>query len=80
MTTSTHVHCVCVLDIMQWIPGVDAGNAYPTLAADAEIASAFGIEISVCSLNALRRMKRAAGRPLDLQDLADLETAHPEAL
>jgi hypothetical protein len=67
-----------VLDIMQWIPGIDADGAYPTLAADARRAVAFGIELQVCSLANLRRMKRAAGRPQDLQDLADLDTAHPE--
>ena len=67
-----------VLDIMQWIPGIDADNAHDTLAADARVATAFGIEIKVCSLNALRTMKRAAGRPQDLQDLADLGIAHPE--
>ena len=69
-----------VLDIMQWIPGIEAEHAYPVLAADAEVALAFGIKIRVCSLNALRTMKRAAGRPLDLQDLADLEKAHPQNL
>ncbi|MGH2915079.1 MAG: hypothetical protein ACRDMX_08825 [Solirubrobacteraceae bacterium] len=63
---------------MQWIPGIDADNAYSKLAADARPAAAFGIEIQVCSLAALRVMKRAAGRPQDVQDLADLETAHPE--
>jgi hypothetical protein len=67
-----------VLDVMQWIPGVDADSAYRSLAADAQPAAAFGIEIKVCSLRALRTMKRAAGRPHDLQDLADLDTAHPE--
>ena len=66
-----------VLDIMQWVPGIDADNAYATLAADAECATAFGIEIKVCSLDALRLMKRVAGRPQDLQDLADLDRAHP---
>lgn len=66
-----------VLDIMQWIPGIDDDHAYSTLAAGARPAAAFGIEIRVCSLAALRVMKRAAGRPQDLQDLADLETAHP---
>jgi hypothetical protein len=65
-----------VLDIMQWVPGIDAENAYATLARDAECAVAFGIEIKVCSLDALRLMKRAAGRPQDLQDLRDLEAAH----
>jgi hypothetical protein len=68
-----------VLDIMQWIPGIEADSAYATLAADAQRAVAFGIEIRVCSLPALRLMKRAAGRPQDLQDLADLELAHPDA-
>ena len=67
-----------VLDIMQWIPGINADNAYATLAHDAETAVAFGIEIRVCSLEALLVMKRAAGRPQDLQDLDDLKTAHPE--
>jgi hypothetical protein len=65
-----------VLDIMRWVPGIDAESAYATLARDAERADAFGIEIKVCSLDALRLMKRAAGRPQDLQDLADLEAAH----
>lgn len=66
-----------VLDLMQWVPGIDPDGAYPTLAADARTAAAFGIEIQVCSLAALRTMKRAAGRPQDLQDLADLDAAHP---
>ncbi len=67
-----------VLDIIQWIPGIDADSAYAVLAADAPSAQAFGIEIHVCSLAALRTMKRAAGRPRDLQDLADLAIAHPD--
>jgi hypothetical protein len=67
-----------VLDIMQWIAGIEGDSAYGTLASDARTATAFGIELQVCSLAALRVMKRAAGRPQDLQDLADLETAHPE--
>jgi hypothetical protein len=67
-----------VLDVMQWIPGIEADSAYATLEADARPAQAFGIEIQVCSLAALRLMKRAAARPQDLQDLADLDAAHPE--
>jgi hypothetical protein len=68
-----------VLDIMQWVPGIDAAHAYETLSADAESAHAFGITIEVCSLAALRLMKRAAGRPQDLQDLAELDRAHPDS-
>jgi hypothetical protein len=66
-----------VLDIMQWIPGIEGDRAYSRLAADARRAYAFGIEIQVCSLANLRRMKRAAGRRQDLQDLSDLDAAHP---
>lgn len=68
-----------VLDIMQWVPGIEDEHTCATLAADAEVANAFGIEIPVCSLGALRLMKRAAGRPQDLQDLADVDRAHPPA-
>lgn len=67
-----------VLDIMQWIPGIDAEQAYDTLLRDARQATAFGVTIRVCSLAALREMKRAAARPRDLQDLVDLDAAHPE--
>ncbi len=66
-----------ILDIMQWLPGIDAEHAYETLARDALAAQAFGIELRVCSLAALRRMKQATGRPRDLQDLADLDAAQP---
>jgi hypothetical protein len=41
------------LDIMQWVPGVDADQAYAELAD-------------------LRKMKQAAGRPRDLDDLEKL--------
>ena len=68
-----------VLDIMQWVSGIEAERAYTTLASDARTAKAFGIEIQVCSLEHLRQMKRSAGRPQDLQDLIDLAAAHPEA-
>lgn len=67
-----------VLDVMQWLPGIDADQAYATLAKDALQATAFGVPLRVCSLETLRQMKRAAGRPRDLQDLADLQAAHPD--
>jgi predicted nucleotidyltransferase len=68
-----------ILDVMQWIPGVSEEQAYRALAADAVEGTAFGVPLKVCSLEQLRRMKRAAGRPQDEQDLADLAAAHPEA-
>lgn len=67
-----------ILDLMQWVPGIDADQAYATLAAEAESADAFGIEVKVCSLSHLRLMKRAAGRPQDLRDLTDLDAAQPD--
>ncbi len=67
-----------VLDVMQWIPGIAGDHAYPQLAEQSITGVAFGIPLKVCSLEHLRAMKRAADRPQDRQDLADLEAAHPE--
>jgi len=50
--------------------------SYPALAADAVEIDWRGHTLLVCSLERLREMKRAARRPLDLQDLAALEQAH----
>jgi hypothetical protein len=64
------------LDVMQWISGIPGDFAYPTLARELEIVELPGVDVPVCSLAHLRAMKRAAGRPQDLQDLADLAIAH----
>jgi hypothetical protein len=64
------------LDVMQWVPGIDADQAFATLAADAVAADVDGVPVRISSLVHLRAMKRAAGRPQDLQDLADLAIAH----
>lgn len=58
---------------MQGLAGVPPYEALRSRATDVEIA---GVAISVCSLEDLRAMKRAAGRTRDLADLEDLETAH----
>jgi len=63
------------LDVMQWLSGVPGELAYPVLAAEVMVVDVGGLEIPVCSLSHLRAMKRAAGRPQDLQDLADLAVA-----
>jgi len=62
-----------VLDLMQWVNGGDRELEYADLAADALSAEVLGLSISVCSLPALLEMKRAAGRPRDLEDLEHLE-------
>jgi hypothetical protein len=61
------------LDLMQWVAGIDAEQAYAELARDAVEAELDGAVVRVCSLDRLLDMKRAAGRPQDLQDLAMLE-------
>jgi predicted nucleotidyltransferase len=61
------------LDVVQGLAGVPPYEALRPRATDVEIA---GVAISVCSLEDLRSMKRAAGRTRDLADLEDLETAH----
>lgn len=68
-----------VLDLMQWVPGIDSDHAYTELARTAVTAHVFDLEIWVCSLADLRTMKTVAGRPQDLQDLRDLAAAHPDS-
>lgn len=60
------------LDIMQWIAGLDADNPYAELADQAIEGQPDGVRVRICSLEHLRAMKRAAGRPRDLDDLAHL--------
>ena len=57
------------LDILQWVSGIDADLAYRELAPRAMSVKFRGVEIRVCSLEHLRAMKQAAGRPQDLEDL-----------
>lgn len=51
--------------------GEASGYTYDVLAPNAERARFEGLDVLVCSLDDLVRMKRASGRP---QDLADVET------
>lgn len=66
------------LDIMQWVSGVDEQHAYPRLVRDAIVREFRGADVAVASLESLRAMKRAAGRPQDLEDLRRLDLAHAE--
>jgi hypothetical protein len=61
-----------VLDVMQWVPGLGTDDVFAALAADAIEGTVFGVQVRVCSLEALRAMKRAAARPIDEQDLEAL--------
>jgi hypothetical protein len=60
------------LDVMQWVPGIDADRAYDVLAPDAIDVPFRGVTVRICSLAHLRQMKQAAARPQDLIDLENL--------
>lgn len=60
------------LDVMQWIGGVEGENLYATLAAKAVSGEVDGVPVRVCGLAHLLAMKRAAGRPQDLEDVRRL--------
>jgi hypothetical protein len=66
------------LDVMQWVAGINTDPAYEHLAAGAIGGQLDGIPLRVCGLDDLIAMKRAAGRPRDLDDLQRLGAA-PDA-
>lgn len=57
------------LDIIQRAPGVPT---FPALDDEAIEAELLGVRVRICSLRHLRQMKKAAGRPQDAADLANL--------
>ncbi|MEO7197127.1 MAG: nucleotidyl transferase AbiEii/AbiGii toxin family protein [Solirubrobacterales bacterium] len=59
-----------VLDVVGGLPGVPAFSKLAPRAVAVELA---GVRVMVCSLEDLRAMKEAAGRPQDLVDLANLD-------
>lgn len=61
------------LDVMQWVEGINSDLAYSELALHAFPVTFRNTEIRVCGLGHLLAMKRAAGRPQDLEDLKRLE-------
>lgn len=60
------------LDVMQWLSGIEAEDLYREFDPDAVEGNVEDIPVRVCSLEHLRAMKRAAGRPQDLEDLKRL--------
>jgi hypothetical protein len=60
------------LDVMQWLSGIDSDDLHARLLSSAIESDLDGIPIRVCGLEDLRTMKRAAGRPQDLEDLRRL--------
>jgi hypothetical protein len=60
------------LDVMQWLGGLDFEDLYGELDRAAIESSVDGLPVRVCGLDHLRAMKRAAGRPRDLEDLKGL--------
>jgi hypothetical protein len=57
------------LDIMQWASGVESDDLYSELNQQSLVGDLEGVAVQVCSLEHLIAMKRAAGRPQDLEDL-----------
>jgi len=57
------------LDILGEVAGI---GGYAEAAVDADVVEAFGVSFRILSLAKLEASKRAAGRPKDLQDLAEI--------
>lgn len=60
------------LDIMQWASGIESDDLYFELSQQSLDGDLEGVPVHVCSLEHLRAMKQAAGRPQDLEDLNHL--------
>lgn len=61
-----------LLDVVQGLDGVPSYDELRSSAIETEI---LDVKVAVCSIDDLRRMKRAAGRPRDAVDLEDLDAA-----
>jgi predicted nucleotidyltransferase len=61
-----------LLDVVQGLDGVPSYDELRSSAVETEI---LDVKVAVCSIDDLRRMKRAAGRPRDSVDLEDLDAA-----
>lgn len=61
-----------LLDVVQGLAGVPGYADLRASAVDTEI---LGVKMAVCSIDALKQMKQAAGRGQDLVDLENLDAA-----
>lgn len=61
------------IDLLADVAGVDS---FEELARSASVVEIFGRHVRVASLEMLVRMKRAAGRPKDLEVISELELLH----
>lgn len=61
-----------LLDVVQGLDGVPSYDELRSSAIETEI---LDVKVAVCSIDDLKRMKRAAGRPRDSVDLEDLDAA-----
>jgi predicted nucleotidyltransferase len=62
-----------LLDVVQGLDGVPSYDELLSSAVETEI---LDVTVSICSIDDLRQMKRAAGRPRDSVDLEDLDAAN----
>jgi hypothetical protein len=56
------------------VQGLDGAPPYEELRGSAVDTEILGVKVPVCSIEALRQMKRAAGRPRDQVDVEDLDS------
>lgn len=63
------------IDLLGEITG---GGSYDHLAAGAEALTVFGVTVRCLSLDQLIQVKRAAGRPKDIEAIAELEAIREE--
>lgn len=61
-----------LLDVVQGLDGVPSYDELRPSAIETEI---LDVKVAICSIDDLRQMKRAAGRPRDSVDLEDLDAA-----
>lgn len=61
------------LDVMQWVAGIETDDLFAELDREAIEAIVDDVAIRVCGLRHLIAMKRAAGRPRDLDDVERLD-------